>query len=278
MPYLATGEIMIRIHGATPRRTQKEIMQAALGELDENGVPFEVIEITSLRNEAGSTTVHGAQDTTIEIADDNPSKSFYITHSDGRIKWEPSKFGGKPVAFLAKTEKNLNFLAHHYYDKTFIIKDSIVRSEVESRAKKIIDSMDEKQKEQNQKRIQGMVTHKDGGIITTNDGNTLDDEKYKSLEKALKEKEMALKKKEQELNEKAAFIESRIAETTSGPVKVVHTKEELEAMHISQIRSLASGYYKFSVDSTDKKAELIEMILSKKEDNPEEIKTETVVG
>lgn len=257
--------------GARPNKPQSQILQAALGELDENGVPFEVIEVTTARREADSTSMHGCQDTFVSIE----GGRVEITHREqGRVKWIKGKMGTRSVAYFANTEENLNFLASHFNDGSFIIKDSIVKAEVKSRYDKMVEKMTQEQKEKMAKQIEDSKKNPHGGTVVLPGRKTLKEVELEEERKILDQKRRELDKKENELKQKEEFIAQR-ASGDQGEVTVVHAREELQALDMPQIRKLARGYYKLKIENTDKKADIINMIIKPVST---EVKTETVTG
>jgi hypothetical protein len=263
--------------GARPNRPTEEIIKNALGEEDENGVPFEIIEVTSVRNEANYTSMHGCQDTFIEIGSEIPGKSFTISHRDeGRVRWLKGKFGGKPKAAFAKTEKNLDFLANHFYEGIFIFSSNVIKAEVEARAKKIKAAMTEEQKKKQEQHLQDKNTYMHGGPMPTRGGMTAaeteDSENRKNLDKRKRE----LDEQEQRIAKQEDDLTKRIVGATDAKVKVNHPKDELQAMNMGALKKLARGYYKLKIADTMKKSEIIDLIYEP-EASPEPV-VEQVTG
>jgi hypothetical protein len=251
----------IYCRGARPNKPSEEILEAALGEEDENGVPFEIIKLKATRIEANYTSVHGCQDTFIEQESHIPGRTFTIYHRDeGRVRWLKGKFGGLPQAILAKTEKNLHFLASHFYDGIFVITDRVIKAEVEARAKKLQAAMSEKEKEKQATRIKEAHTHKEGGPLPARGGMTVEKIEQTEERKALDARKRELDEREQGIDQKEENLAKRVVDTTEAEIKVVHERGELEAMNMGQLKKLARGYYKLKFPETTKKAEILEMI------------------
>jgi hypothetical protein len=265
--------------GARPNRPQSDIIKAALGEEDENGVPFEVIEVTALRNEANYASTIGCQDTIIEMKSDVPGKKFTITHRDdvGRIRWfKDWRSGGRPRDLLANTQKNKEFLAMHFYDGLFLIHNAVVKAEVEAMAKKIKDGLTEKQKTKEEERLKSLKTFKGGGRVPTQGGLSPEQIELERQRKDLADKRRELEEREQSMDQKEKFFAKRVADSIESEVKVVHERAELEGMRMAQLRSLAREYYKLQIPNTMKKVEILELIFKPKA--PVEAPAEQVTG
>lgn len=266
----------IYARGARPNRPQSEIIQAALGEEDENGVPFEIIEVVGTRTEADYTSMHGCQDTFIEIGSPIQGKSFTITHRDeGRVRWLKGKFGGRPKALFAKTEKNMRFLAAHFYDGIFVFADSVLRAEVQARAEALKAKMGQKELDAENKRLQDGKTYMHGGAVPTKGGLSQKEIEIKEQEKSLQKREADIRKKEENLKKKEDFVAKQVGENVTKAVMPAHERAELEVMKMYEVRKLARQYYKLDITETMKKTEIIDLIFKPK---VSETKVETVTG
>jgi hypothetical protein len=113
-------------------RNREEEIQAVRycnGKAKTDGEVFEVIECVLSRPSVSPVKKHGWQDTEIHVARDGAITIADYEAGRGILRFEPSRYGN-PVAYLARSEWNMQMLVKHYRTKEWSIADRHVAEEV----------------------------------------------------------------------------------------------------------------------------------------------------
>jgi hypothetical protein len=264
--------------GATRARPSEQIIQAALEEgiRDKDGRPFEIIELISLEPVADYTSVHGYEDTFVK----REGKKLSIFHrKPGRIRWMQGEFGGMPRAQLAKTPHNVRVLALNYFDKKFKVKDPLHDAEIKAIADKEWAAMTDEQRVKEKARISGLDEAPYGGKKRNSEGKTKDEIYIEELEKDLRKRQRTVDQKELDVNAKEKNMAQKVSKAVEeGQVLTKHTRQELAPLPIHKVRKIARNEFKIQWKDTDKKTEIIEMIMKAQGDVPAPEEAVTVAG
>lgn len=295
---------MFIIKGAKNREGQraKDWINAAIGETDNYGNPFEIIELSWKRSMvqrmAEYAKTRGFEDT--EISDSK--EGVIVTHirrGNGCIMWErPFNGRGPFVGRLAKTPFNMVKLAKCYRDNLWTIKNKTIDYEVRAMSDKLWEEMTPQQRKFNEERIrrlhvlkseldmqleQGEVIKRLGGdekamqaeyepkkVVDDTADEFLTEEK-KALfrkEKELEEREMRIKELEEQL------LQKRTEEIRQGnlPVKdnSEDTADQLRSMRPTELRRLARVKYGITLKPSEGREVALQKILEKQRAKSEE--------
>jgi len=218
-------------------RTQKHMIEAALGTTDNYGNPFVIIKLRSTGVLASNTTTHGYEDTVVSL--NTRTGELQVKHrSPGRLRWIRQSWGGKAIALIGRTPKNLEILARSFYDGDFVIEDSHHREEVKAIADKLIASLTPDEKAAMDERIRKSKIGTYGQKIAKSSAGAQEElvrEKQRELslrEENLKKREAAVKTKEDGVKEK------HIKNVKRDGTAVMVNLEALDNMKIYELRQV----------------------------------------
>ena len=252
---------MIKVIGATRAVPSETITDMAQGRIDEYGNPFQVIELSWNRDKgAPYQKTHGFEDTVILKSGDRGK--LEIKHTlPGTIWWDKSILGDF-VGKIAKTPHNMHMLATHYEDKLWIIRDPLIRSEVEMASKEHWSKMEPEMQAFHKERI------RKSNISRFDKGDNVMPVNLNRREEGIDQKEADLFKKENLLSDREKRLEMREAEMNnnlkaaieSGVRTTSYSQDYLNGLKVPQLRKLAKEQFTLSFPATAKKIEMIDAI------------------
>jgi len=307
----------IRCLKTTKGITEKDILEAAVGEIDETyKKPLELIHLkwTNLKKVAHYSKTKGFEDTFI---DRKAAGGLRIWHRQpGSAMWLKDPLSGKYGAVLAKTKCNMEQLASMYYDGLWSIREVHIGEQVKAMADEIdkrlaknrvvyyVDEpvrdkkgnvIDFTQKRHEETELEYHKKRRAGHFETVKvkelQSSIMSMEVITNIEKTserLEGKEAAIAKKEADLAEKEAKLEkARIllsqksdeVEVQKADVHPEYTKEQLEQLSpVSKLRSIARKEFQCEKEVAKMtKPELIDEILTLQAGVPEEVEEPEVI-
>ena len=248
--------------GATRNRPTELIIKAAMDSRiqDSDGNPFEIITLTSTVARAEGTSTIGFQDTFVVVE----GNSLTIEHrGEGRLQWMNPEFGGMPKAQIAKTKRNMDMLAGHYFDGLWTIDDRMIDAEAKAEADKMRAGMSEEVLEFEKNRISALKTSKNGGKLVGRKGTTIDDQVIENTKNTLENDKKELIKQGLGLESKKAEIEKSITQAVKdGDHLTKYGENELKGIQLFKLRSIARKQLGLTIIDTEKKPEVIAKILA----------------
>jgi hypothetical protein len=260
----------ICVFGASIEHPSEEICREAIaaGTRDDRGELFEIISLRSLQNVSNNTTVHGFEDTFLEVE----GSEFRVWHRpEGRIKWIRGKYG-KPKGELAKTPFNCAKLARMYYDRVFKIEDPTIDAEIKAMADKILADMTPEEREQNKYRIEQMYTSQGGGPLLNHQGKAINQVESDAKEVELRKREADLNRREAEINAKQRHLSGTVTRKIElGGSVTKHTHIELMEKKVFELRKVARVEFGMQPALDSKKIELVDAILEEQTKREESV-------
>lgn len=264
---------MIIVKGAKNKDGQRseDWIDHAIGEIDQFGTPFEVIELrwvdSKLHPNTDYAKTRGFDDAVISVGA-NGRLSITYREKTGSVQWLRGLGGHGPfIGKVARTDRNIRLLASHYRDGLWRIKDQHVDAEVRAMSDKLWESMSPELRNFNEKRIKAMHTR-------SNEGNVVhlpqDSEKVKAEQDRINEERRDLARQKQDLARREAALsakEKRITEVRVEQIKndTPPDTSDLSSLGFRDLRKLAREKYGVKVDPSWNKDRLMELIKSKAE-------------
>ena len=262
---------MIIVIGASRAHPSQEWVQLALGEEDQYGNQFELVELRWNNNRlhlmADYAKTRGFEDAVITAGSGGGLTIKY--RRPGSAMWyRPNPIINRFVSQVAKTPHNIKVLATHYRDKLWRIASEHIDKEVRALSDKLWAEMSSEEQLFNEKRIEAMYTHSlEKGLDGANFSRSPESEKQD-----MREEKRLLFQKEKELREMEARIAKQQKRLTDEQIKTIEEGKQpiqyhekyLMGMKFSDLRK-AARKLGIQMQQTTKKTEVVEMILAKQD-------------
>lgn len=262
---------MIIVKGATRAHPSEEWIELALGEEDQYGQPFEIVELrwnnSPHHKMADYAKTRGFEDTIISSSRRGEISINY--RSNGSIMWyRPNSRVARWVGKLAKTAKNMRLLAKMYRDRLWRISDPYVEAQVRAMSEKMWESMPDDQRKFNEARIRQMHTDHLEGDLKAPDSIVSPDVEKEDIREEKREQfraRMDLERREKEIARKEQRLTKLEAEEIrKGKEPVQYHEGYLSGMKIYELRKIARKW-NITIPTTAKKPDIVKAILSKQD-------------
>ena len=127
------------------RKEEVDVIRQCNGQEDFDHNEFELIELAHTRVLKSPEKRHGYQDTGIVHKDTGELQISHRPVGKGTLRFEPNDHGNA-MAYLAKTEYNMDMLAKSYRGKTYSFLNKAIETEVKERFSKIWAKMPDSEK------------------------------------------------------------------------------------------------------------------------------------
>jgi hypothetical protein len=236
---------MIIVKNASLAHPSEQWIALSLGETDPYGNPFTIIELrynkSRLRAQTDYSKTKGDIEDTIITANTRDGGVEIRYRQNGSIMWEQKDNIGPYTGKLARTPRNVAFLAEHYGDRLWQIRAPIsVENEVKALWQKMRDGMTEDQREADDKRIAQLHTHymakPDEPMDAPVPDKTVDMEEKRNQylkQQELENRELEIAERERKLGIAEA------AKIKAGAVLTRYTEKHLRGLKIYELRKLA---------------------------------------
>lgn len=122
--------IFTNLTGARLNRDEElEAVKSTQGTLDQDGQPFEIIEVRHRVRSPHPLTIKGYQNTRIIMDQDGKVTVRHDAEGNGNLRFVANKFRDR-IAMVAKTPWNTQTLIKSYRDNTFLFVDAKVGAEI----------------------------------------------------------------------------------------------------------------------------------------------------
>jgi len=246
---------------ATKGRPSSRIKEMAIGEIDVNGHPFEIVKLrwNATRKNAEHSNTKGFEDTIIDL--NVSTGTLRISYRrPGSVSWMRPEGFGAFIGELGKTQYNMEKLASMYGDGLWKIMDGTTDAQAKAMYEKRLEDMTDKDREYNKKRIEMMYTTAHGGellppaaIAKSRDEQEVN-EKMKDIHK--KEKELSARAEEIAKKERE-ILASDVQRIREGVPAVQFEMEAMKQMKMHEIRQAYRTVCKVTCDLSATRDELI---------------------
>lgn len=262
---------MIICRDARPARrggpTAEDIIEQAIGSIDEYGKPFEVVRLqwrsSSLHPCTEGQKIAGYEDAIISMTRNGPKVSY---RKSGSAVFRRSMRNGPYIALVAKTERNMTKMASSYRDGLWIIQDRIHDAEIKKLSDEMWANLSTADREYHEARLRRM--HGRRHEVSPSRPAPLPTRDYKSDEIAFNKREMELARREQEIAEREkrllAGISGDPAVNASDPVQPTGDVVSFADMSRNDLVKYCSAK-NISFPRTAKREELVRIIREKEE-------------
>jgi len=250
---------------------EKEAVKSAQGTLDQDGQPFEIIELRHKINSQHKKSVRGFQNTEVSLQEDGENIVRHHLAGSGNLLFVPNKMKVR-TAWIAKTPWNVETLKKSFREKNWRFLDPKVEAEIKKMHDEWWETISPEEKDQillmeKERTLTPFQVPKDYGqrenIETTNlvTDNAKKDEEIKRLKEALLAKDFQVK----EQSVKQNLIEDTEASEPITQVETLDSNESVQAsdfdhIHFMKIRKVVREL-NIQDDRKAKKSDVVKKIM-----------------